>query len=105
MNKATIGLGALAGLSRLVGEAANGAGGIEIPGLGAMANLTATGAMIYLAIWLTTKSIPAMQLKASDSIDRLMKDFREENLALRLERDKERERVVCAAHTLRDLPK
>lgn len=54
-------------------------------------NLTANGALIFLVVWITTRTIPA-----------LVKDFREETAALRAEnallradRDKERDRVVC----------
>ncbi len=69
--------------------------GAGIPGLGTIANVTASSAMVYLAVWTTTKTMPAMQAKSNETIERLVKEFRDENALVRSEREKERERVVC----------
>ena len=72
---------AVAGISKLVAQVGHADG---LPAIDTLSNLTATGALIFLVLWMTTKTIPA-----------IVKDFREETRLLREERDKERERVVC----------
>lgn len=46
------------------------ASGTGIPGVATIGQLTATGAVIYLVIWLTTKTFPAMQAKSDEKDER-----------------------------------
>lgn len=106
IDKTIIVVSAIAVVSKLVAQAASGSVADELPGLGPIAQLTATGAVIYLVIWLTTKTFPAMAEKSAVTHERIasahdatvrqvVKDFRDESALLRAERDKERERVRC----------
>lgn len=94
-------------VSKLVAQVTSVEGVVgDLPGLAPIAQLTATGAVIYLVVWLTTKTFPAMAEKAASTHERIaanhdqtvkqvIKDFREESALVRAERDKERERVRC----------
>lgn len=56
----------------------------EIPDVNTFANLSATGALIFMVLWMTTKTLPNMT-----------KDFREELQKNRDAHEKDRERWVC----------
>ena len=83
IDKVTLGSLVAVGVTQLLAQAVGGESH-ELPGLGSVTNMTATGALIFLVLWMTTRTLPA-----------IVKDFREEMKEVRAERDKERERVIC----------
>lgn len=108
----------VAGVGTLLAETADTI--TSVPGIGALGQLTATGAMIYLVIWLTTKTFPAMLQKSNEAqaatakalmdaqqaanvmATSLTKDFREEAAEVRGERQKERDFCHGETEALRD---
>lgn len=105
IDKTIIVVSTVAIVSKLIAQS-TGSAVESLPGLAPIAQLTATGAVIYLVIWLTTKTFPAMAEKSAvtheriaanhdQTVKQVVKDFREESALLRAERDKERERVHC----------
>lgn len=82
IDKATVISLVVVGASQLLAQTP--AVGGEVPGMGTITNMTATGALIFLVLWMTTRTLPA-----------IVKDFRDEMQLVRQDRDKERERVVC----------
>lgn len=89
---------AATGASRLLAEVTTGDHDL----LGAASNLTATGAIIFLVVWLVMKGLPKIidDLKAERAADRAehkaeMAKAWEVVEQLRREREHERDRVVC----------
>lgn len=70
---------------------------IGIPSISTVGSLTATGAVIYLVIWLTTKTLPAMQQENTAVVERIVKDFRDEMIQVRADRERDREHFACQA--------
>jgi hypothetical protein len=82
---------AVAGVARLIAQAPDV--GIDVPGLGAVANLTSTGALIYIVVRMTTKTIPDIVAAATTERDK-ERALREKELE---ERQKAREQFKCFA--------
>lgn len=64
----------------------------DLPG-NPWANLTEKGALIFVLIWMTTRTLPS-----------IVKDFRDELALVRADRDKERDRVTCQGRQNQEPP-
>ena len=92
IDKGTVVASALLGAAKLVSFLAQSADvSGAIPGVGAVANLSAVGAIIYIVVF----GMPRMVKEFREERVQMLTAFREENQLTRADRDKERERVVC----------
>jgi hypothetical protein len=87
-SKVTMALATTIGACGVLAQA-TGPGAMAMPDLNWISNLTATGAVVWLAL----RTIPAT-----------VKDFREENRLKREDREKERAHVICNYPPRSNLP-